>query len=59
MHILIVDDDEATREVLTESLRLAGHLTATVPRAEAALPMVPYVDAVICDELEGGCWDVL
>jgi len=57
--ILVVDDDAATRECLTEALRLSGHETAACGTAEAAILMLPYVDAVICDGLEGACFRVV
>jgi CheY-like chemotaxis protein len=53
MEILIVDDDTATRECLTELFRRQGHQTAACGSVEAAQAMLPYVDAVICDGLNG------
>jgi CheY-like chemotaxis protein len=52
MQVLIVDDCQSIREVLCESLRLSGHQTAACESAEAALHLLPYVDAVICDGLD-------
>ncbi len=59
MHILVVDDDPATRELLSESLRLQGHMPACCGSVEAADPMVAYVDAIICDGLRGDCFDLV
>lgn len=59
MIILVCDDERATRECLTEALRLQGHQTAACSSVEAADPMIPYVDAVICDGFSGGCFDLV
>lgn len=58
-HILIVDDDASMRECLTEMFRLHGHETAACGSAEAALAMLGWVDAVVCDGLEGACFRVI
>lgn len=52
MIILVVDDHEATRSCLAEALRARGHEIASCESAEAAVSLLPYVDAVICDGLE-------
>jgi CheY-like chemotaxis protein len=57
--VLIVDDDAGTRECLTELFRLHGHETAACGSAEAALAMLGWVDAVVCDGLEGACFRVI
>ena len=57
--ILIVDDHPATRECLTELFRLHGHQTAACGSVEAAQVMLPYVEAVVCDGLDGACFDVV
>lgn len=57
--VLIVDDDPATRECLTELFRLRGHETAACASAEAAIAMLGWVDAVICDGLGGACFRVV
>jgi DNA-binding NarL/FixJ family response regulator len=59
MQILVVDDEPVIREVLREALRLAGHRTAACESAEMAVCLLPYVDAVICDGLNGTCWSVV
>ena len=59
MEILIVDDDTATRECLTELFRRQGHQTAACGSVEAAQAMLPYVDAAVCDGLDGACFDVV
>ena len=59
MEILIVDDHPATRECLTELFRLHGHQTAACGSVEAAQVMLPYVEAVVCDGLDGACFDVV
>ena len=51
--ILIIDDEPAIRVTLSALLRAQGHLTASVESAELALPMLPYVDACLCDGLDG------
>jgi CheY-like chemotaxis protein len=57
--LLIVDDDAATRECLTELFRLRGHETAACASAEAAIAMLGWADAVICDGLGGACFRVM
>ena len=59
MEILIVDDHPATRECLTELFRRHAHQTAACGSAEAAQTMLPYVEAVVCDGLDGACFDVV
>ena len=56
--ILIIDDEPAIRVTLSALLRAQGHLTASVESAELALPMLPYVDACVCDGLDGA-WRVV
>lgn len=54
MRVLLVDDDPSIREVLAEGFRLHNLDVAVAGDAEAGCCMVPYVDAVVCDGLDGG-----
>ena len=59
MRILVVDDSPLCLEVLTAALEQVGHAVVAASNAPDALPLLPYVDACICDGLNGACWDVL
>jgi DNA-binding response OmpR family regulator len=55
MRVLIVDDSPVILKALTAWLHHAGHETAEASNVAEAVPLIPYVDAVICDGL-GGAW---
>jgi len=56
--VLIVDDEYALRDCLTDIVRWDGYLTGHAGSAAEALPMLPHFDAVLCDGLEGD-WELV
>jgi DNA-binding response OmpR family regulator len=53
MHVLIADDDPGCLATFAAMLRQEHHAVATAETFEAAVLMVPYVDVVLADGLNG------
>lgn len=51
--VLVIDDEKPIRDSFALLLRSAGCQVAAVESAELAIPMIPYVDAVLVDGLVG------
>ena len=59
IRILVVDDDDDSREVLAQTLSLDGATVTTVSTAREALAFVPKTDIILADiilPVEDGVW---
>ena len=59
VRVLVVEDHDDSRDVLTMSLEYAGALVSTASSAREAPPLTPVVDVVVTDMSmpgEDGAW---
>jgi DNA-binding response OmpR family regulator len=49
MNILIVDDDQTSRDLMCYAAKSAGHDHQCVATAKEAMPLLPKADLVLCD----------
>jgi CheY-like chemotaxis protein len=59
VRVLVVEDNDDSRDVLTMSLEYAGALVSPASSAREALPLTPVVDVVVTDMSmpgEDGAW---